>query len=393
VPRNIQIAIAFAVSETHQTRILRGIQQFAGECGNWAFTFSPEHYGSSIAALRHWPGHGVLATITTPREVQIARDMGIPVVNLSGALRETGLPRVMVDQEAMGSIAAAHLLERGFRNFGYFGVCRIWSGHQRKTGFLRRIKEIGAECSILETPSNPRSLRTAEDWFEPLDRWLRSLPLPVGILASIDLRAAMVVDACTRLGLRVPDDVAVVGVDNNEVICQLCRVPLTSVSRSDHEVGYQAAALLSRIIAGEPWPKEEVLIPPDRVVTRRSTDVIAIGDVEVAAAVRYIQEHLDEPFGIERLVLAVGRSRRWLTEHFHACLSCTPYEFICRIRIDRAKQLLSAERKVPLHEIARQCGFSETRNLRIVFERVTGERPSRYRERIRRQAAKRGPAF
>ncbi|MBN1590036.1 MAG: XylR family transcriptional regulator, partial [Pirellulales bacterium] len=252
--KNIQVAIAFALSESHQTHILRGIQQFAEERGNWAFTFSPEHYGSSIAALRHWPGDGILATVATKHENQIAREMGIPVVNLSGALRDTRLPRVMVDQEAMGRIAAEHLLNCGFRNFGYFGVARVWSGQQRKTGFVRRVREAGGECSVLEAPSRPRSLRSAEDWFEPLDRWLSSLPLPVGIMASIDLRAAMIVDACLRLGLRVPDDVGVVGVDNNEVICQLCRVPLSSVSRSDLEVGYRAASVLSRMIAGEPWP-------------------------------------------------------------------------------------------------------------------------------------------
>ncbi|MBN1910897.1 MAG: DNA-binding transcriptional regulator [Pirellulales bacterium] len=383
MPKNVQVALAFALSEPHQVRILRGIEQFAEKRGNWAFTFSPEHYGSSLAALKHWPGDGVLATITTKRELEIAREMKLPIVNLSGALRETGFPRVMVDQEAMGRIAADHLLKCGFRNFGYFGVQRVWSSHQRKTGFARRVKQAGWECSVLETPSSPRSLQSAQDWFEPLDQWLRSLPLPLGILASIDLRGGMIVDACARLGLRVPDDVAVVGIDNNEVFCEMIRVPLTSVSRSDMEVGYKAAATLARMIAGESCPTEDLLIAPDRVVTRRSTDIVAVSDAEVATAVRYVQEHVDEPFGIERLVQIVGRSRRWLTEHFRECLACTPYEFICRARVERAKSLLLAEEKLPLHEIARRCGFSETRNLRTVFERLTGERPAYYRENNR----------
>jgi LacI family transcriptional regulator len=379
MPKNVQVAIAFALSEPHHVRILRGVKAFAEHHGNWAFTFSPEQFGGSIAALKQWPGDGIFATIATRREARIADGLGIPVVNLSGALRETGLPRVMVDQEAMGRLAADHLLKCGFRHFGYFGVPRLWSAEQRKRGFLRRVKEAEGKCSVLETPSSPQLVRSTKEWLDPLDCWLRSLPLPVGIMASIDLRAAMIVDSCARLGLRVPVDVAVIGVDNNEVICELCRVPLSSVSRSDLEVGYEAASLLYRMIVRKSRPTNEILIPPDGIVQRRSTDIVAVGDPDLAAAALYVREHVDEPFGLERLVRVVGRSRRWLTLHFRRCLSCTPYEYICRVRVEQAKKLLSADEKLPFYEIARRCGFGETRNLRQVFERLTGMTPVRYR--------------
>lgn len=383
--RTLQIAIAFALSEPHQVRVLRGVHAFAEKQGNWAFTFSPEQFGGSIAGLRRWSGDGVLATITTPREAQVAREIGIPVLNLSGVLREAGLPRVMVDQEAMGRLAAEHLRHCGFRHFGYFGPRRIWSGVQRKQGFIGRIRTWGESCSILETPSSPGSHRPAREWLESLDRWLSEQPLPVGILASIDLRGAMIIDACARLGLRVPDDVGVVGIDNNEVICELCRVPLSSVSRSDFEVGYRAASLLHRMITGKSHPTSDVLIPPDGIVQRRSTKIVAVDHPEIAAAVRYLQEHVREPFGIERLVQVVGRSRRWLTEHFRASLGCTPYEYICRVRVQEAQRLLETEPTLRLHEVAERCGFSETRNLRHVFERLTGTSPARHRRTLRRQ--------
>jgi LacI family transcriptional regulator len=382
----VQVAIAFALSEPHHVRILQGIKSFAERQGNWAFTFSPEEYGSSIAALKRWPGHGIFATVTTEREARLARNMHVPVVNLSGALRKPGLPRVMVDQEAMGRMAADHLLGRGFRHFGYFGVRRLWSAQQRKHGFLRRVKEAGGDCAVLETASSPRSLRSAQDWLAPLDRWMRSLPLPVGIMASIDLRATMLIDSCDRLKLRVPADVAVIGVDNNEVICELCRVPLSSVSRSDLEVGYQAAALLGRLMMHKPRPTSEILIAPDRIVQRRSTEIVAVGNPVIGAAARYVREHVAEPFGIERLVRAVNRSRRWLTQHFRSCLSCTPYQYICIVRVEQAKKLLAAGEKLPLFEIARRCGFSETRNLRHVFQRLTGTTPAAYRRRCRHSA-------
>jgi LacI family transcriptional regulator len=384
MPRTVQVAIAFALSEPHQVRILRGIKTFAEQQGNWAFTFSPEQFGGSIAALRHWRGDGIFATITTPREAQIARQMRIPVINLSGALRHTGLPRVMVDQEAMGRMAAEHLMNCGFRHFGFFGVQRLWSARQRKRGFLNCLKESGCECLVLETPSSPRLVCPVGDWLDALDRWLKSLPLPVGIMASIDLRGAMIIDACARLGLRVPADVAVIGVDDNEVICELCRVPLSSVSRSDLDVGYKAAWLLSQTIGRKRRSTDEIIIPPDRIVQRRSTDIVAVANPEIAAAAAYIQEHIDESFGIERLVEVSGRSRRWLTQHFRSYLSCTPYEYICLMRVEQAKRLLSAGEKLPLHEIARRCGFTETRNLRLVFRRLAGMTPARYRRGSRR---------
>lgn len=377
--KNVQVAIAFALSEPHQVRILRGIKTFAEQQENWAFTFSPEHFGSSIEALRHWPGDGIIATLTTRREARLASEMNIPVVNLSGMLRETGLSRVMVNQEAIGQMAADHLLERGFRHFGYFGVQRVWWAQQRKQGFMDRVEKAGGKISVLETPISPRDLESAQEWFKPLDAWLDALPTPVGIFANIDLRATMIIDSCMRLGLRVPGDVAVIGVDNNEVICDLCQVPLSSVSRSDHEVGYQAASLLNDLMQQDTRETQEILIPPDRIVQRRSTDMIAIDEPQIAAAVQYIRENTEEPFGIERLVQITGKSRRWLTQHFRIALSCTPYEYICLVRVEQAKKMLASSEKIPLHEIARRCGFSETRNLRHVFERFTKMTPASYR--------------
>ncbi len=381
MPKNIQVAIAFALSEPHQVRILHGIKAFAEQQGNWSFTFSPEQFGGLITALRHWPGDGIFANITSRRTAQIVGEMEIPVINLSGALSHSPVPRVMVDQEAIGRMAADHLVNCGFRHFGYFGVRQVWSGRQRKQGFLNRVKQAGAECSILETSSSPRLVQDAQEWLEQLDSWLQSLPRPVGIMASIDLRSAMIIDSCARLRLRVPTDVAVVGVDNNEVICELCRVPLSSVSRSDFEVGYEAASLLQQMIARKSRPSDEILIPPDGIVQRRSTDIVAVNNPQIAAAVLYIREHAQEPFGIERLVQVTGKSRRWLTHHFRDCLSCTPYEYISLVRVEEAKRLLATDEKLPLSEIAQKCGFSETRNLRHVFERLTGTTPASYRRK------------
>ena len=174
--------------------------------------------------------------------------------------------------------------------------------------------------------------------------------------------------------------VAVVGVNNETVICDVCTVPISSVSRNDWKVGYQAAALLDRLMRGRRTSaKKEILIPPDRVVLRRSSDVMAIDDPMVETVVKYVWEHLAEDFSIDQLVHLVPLSRRWLQHRFDKCLGMTLHEFICRTRVERAKQLLVDGQKMRLGQIARACGFSETRRLRKVFERLEGTTLAQFR--------------
>jgi LacI family transcriptional regulator len=198
-------------------------------------------------------------------------------------------------------------------------------------------------------------------------------------LASTDLRAAMVLDACQRLGLRVPEQVAVIGVDNDVVACELCQPSLSSVSRNDWLVGWEAARLLDALISGATPARTVIRIPPDGVVARRSTDTLAIEDPVVSAAVRYLREHLHEPFGVERLLEQTGLSRRRLEQRFRQCLGRSPYAFITDQRVERAKQLLATPHKTTLRAVASACGFAEPRRLRLAFQRLTGMSPSQFR--------------
>ena len=373
------VLLAYPVEETHLARTLRGTTDYARGHGGWTFGFSPEWSSKPLRTLSGWTGDGIFMLVTTKGAAQAALDTGLPVVNLSGWLRDAGLPRVMVDQEAVGRLAAEHLLGCGFQRFAYYGIKGVWYARQRGRGFIQRVEAEGRQCSVLETPSRFSSRRSTGGWLQPLEQWLKTLTTPVGLMAAFDVRATMVVDACARLGLRVPDDVAVVGVDNNDVTCELCQTPLSSVSRNPYLVGWEAAALLDRLMAGEPRPEQDVLVAPDAVVQRRSTDVLAIEDAKVAAAAQFVRRHVNEPFGIERLLPLVGVSRRWLTHRFKQCLGTTPYEFICQTRVQRAKELLTGAETLPLGRIAEACGFTDTRRFRLVFERLTGITPAEYR--------------
>jgi LacI family transcriptional regulator len=375
-----KIMVVHPVGDPQQMPTLRGILDYAREQHTWVLQLNP---GMADLGLRHlvgWPGDGVITNLRTTTEVAAARALKLPVVNLAGSIRHTGVPRVMVDQEAMGRLAAEHLMSCGLSRFAYFGERAMWYSHQRRQGFARCLGENGYGCSVLDSTTGVGQPGPWDQWMRPIERWLKTLRPPVGLLAVHDYAGTILIDACLRLGLRVPEDVAVVGVDNDVITCEFCEVPLSSVARSNREVGYEAASLLDRLMDGAP-PPEDILIPPEGVVRRRSTDAVATDDPQVAAAVRYIQEHLAERSCMDSLVRTLSISHRSLEIRFQKSLRCTPREYISRRRVERAEQLLAGNQKSKLQSIAKACGFTGPRHLREVFRRVTGLTPAEYRRR------------
>lgn len=380
-----RVALAFPLEHPHLGRVAAGIKDYARDHGEWTLALAPETRGASLRSLRGWPGDGVIALVNNRADARVARQMQLPVVNISGALRNAGVPCVTDDQLAVGRMAADHLLDCGFRRFGYYGLRGVWYAQQRGRGFSTRIEQHGGRCSLLEAPSNLTPRWPWQYWVEPLEQWLRTLEPPVGLMATLDVRATVVLDACHRLGLSVPDDVAVIGVNNSESACQLSHPAISSIARNGYQIGYQAAGLLDRLMARKPLLQHEILVPPDGVVKRASTDVVAVEDPHVAVAVRFIREHAGEPFGVERLLRLAPVSRRWLEQRFKHCLGRTPHEFICRTRVERAKQLLIGPEKLKLKQVADACGFSDTMRFRLVFQRLTGTTPAEYRSSHRAQ--------
>jgi LacI family transcriptional regulator len=391
------VALAFPLAVPYLALFMRGVTDYARTHGPWTFSASPaiegpfpETLAMPVRSLRDWPGDGVIAAITTREETEEAKRMGIPVVNLAGTLRDAELPRVMVDHRAIGRLAAEHLLECGLRNFIYLGLKDVWYSELRRDGFAERIAEAGGQLSVYETPCRIDPSQSWQSGLAEIDRSLDGIVPPVGILAVHDYRARLLVDECLRLGLSVPNDVAVIGVDNDDVICEFCQPPLSSVSRSGYRTGYEAAALLDRLMAGQPAPEHDLLIPPDGVVKRKSTDLIAVHDPHVAKAMRYIQEHLGEPFGVEKLLRLLPISRRRLENLFKKCLGRTPYDYLCHVRVNRAKELLSGAEKLGIAEVSQRCGFPNKQRFRLVFIRMVGTSPTAYRRELGEQRPRSG---
>lgn len=376
-----RVVVWHPVGDPQQMPFLRGISDFARHCRRWVLQINPEMFSVGLRELARWPGDGVIAALRTPAEVAAARTLKMPVVNLAGAIRDAGFPCVMVDQTAMGQLAAEHLVACGLTHFAYCGEREMWYSQQRKEGFVRTLAAAGHACQVLDLSTKFTARNPWYKWMEPVEKWLKTAAFPVGLLAVHDYAGAALIETCLRVGLRVPDDVAVVGIGNDTITCEFCDVPLSSVARANREVGRQAAALLDRLMSGASPPKRTVLVPPEGVVRRRSTELLVVADPHVRVAVEYMQEHVAERFTVEDLCARLDVSRRLLDLRFQRTLGCPPREFLARIRVERAEQLLAAGEHVKLQTVANACGFSGVRHLRAAFKRVTGLTPAEFRRK------------
>lgn len=383
------VALAYPLAVPWMTAFVRGVMDYGQRHGGWTLTTSPPSLlgageeNLTLDSLRGWPGHGAITAILTPADVRAAERLGIPVVNLAATLPDTGIPSVLPDHYGMGRLAAEHLLERGLRRLAYYGVKGFWFSELRCRGFVECAEQAGATCDVLEVPRKSGPWANWQKRTGLLVRWLKRLRPPIGLLAVQDYRARVVIEECERLGLRIPHDVAVLGMEDDPTLCEFCRPTLSSVSRNAWRLGVETASMLDCLMDGRPRPPD-VVLPSDGVVARQSTDTIAVDDPHLAAAVHFIHDHLSEPFGVERVVQASSISRRQLETRFREMLGCTPYDYLSHRRVERAKQLLAAPGRIKFRHVAKACGFPSVDRLRLVFQRVTGTTPLEYRSSCHR---------
>ena len=330
--------------------------------------------------LDDWDGDGIICRATTPKLAARLIERGLPAVDLTDIYGDLGLPGIWTDHEQVGALAAAHLLERGFTQFGYCGFSdHDWST-LRERGFASTLAAANRSCEVYRSPWHAGRDRDWDDQQQRLCQWLSSLPQPAGVMACNDMRGQHVLDACRRLELPVPEALAVVGVDNDELLCELCDPPLSSVQPSAERVGYEAAALLDRLMRGEPPPAGgPLLVPPHGVVTRQSTDVLAIDEPQVAAALRYIRERACDPIGVADVLRHVPLSRSILERRFRKYLGRSPQAEIRQVQLKRVRQLL-LETDLPLDRIANLAGYEHAEYMSVVFKRELGITPGAYRK-------------
>ena len=368
----LEIALAINVGVTHLERVVRGIRDYAERHTNWRFLISPETHYLSPTALEGWNGDGVIALANTPEDIRVLKSLNCPVVNLSGAYPESDFPRIRPDYDRIGRMAAWHLLDRGYRRFGFYGITDVWYSEGYEAGFCHELSARGLDCSVLNVAATLGSKTRWDIGQGELELWLGTIRPPFAVMAAHDPRAAMVIRACERVGLRVPDDVAIIGVNNDTVSCESCHPPLSSIERNDAEIGEEAARLLDRLIQGKEVSTEEKIVAPGAVQDRQSTDSLAVDHPDLLKAIEYSREHFCEPIGVADIVDANPRSRRWLEDAFVENLGCTPRTFIFRLRIREAQKLLTDNPDLQPGEVAARCGYSGTRQLNAHFRSELG---------------------
>jgi len=374
-----KVALLIETSNGYARELLHGVKGWQREHGDWALRFSEQGRGTGVPGwLRAWEGDGIIARVENQRIAAALRATGLPVVDVSAALETTPFPRVSTDSEAATLLAAEHLRERGFRHFAYCGDARFLWSVRRGSFFEKQIQAFGGTCAIFPDRKRASRATAAEAEVAAIGRWLKDLPKPVGVLACYDIRGQQVLEACKWVGLSVPLDVGVVGVHNDELLCELCDPPLTSVIPNARRAGYEAAALLARKMAGKKVAAETQQVAPLGVAARQSTDVVAVTDGPVAAAARYIREHATQGIGVEDVLRAVPMSRTLLERRFQRMLGRTPGAHILKVRIEHVKTLL-ATTGLSVGAIAERAGFPHAEYLSVAFRRETGFTPTAYR--------------
>ena len=387
--RRRNVALIVETSVVYGRQILHGIAQYLKTHTLWSvFLDERELRAPPPDWLSHWRGDGVICRSTTPEWARIFHRRRLPVVDLNDLHLDLGLPRVGSDMQAIGRLGAEHLRERGFRHLAFCGFSgETWS-EQRREGFAEAALGTVGAGSVYESPWP--SLRE-HPWQEERNQialWLQTLPRPVGIMACNDVRGQHVLEACWYVGAHVPDEVAVVGVDNAETFCDLCNPPLSSVMPDAERIGFDAAALLDRLMAGETAPSQDLLVKPLGVVTRQSSDVFAVEDALVARAVRFIREHACQRAKVADVLAEVHCSRSVLERRFRELLGHSPQAELRAVQLRRVQQLL-AETDWTLARIAEAAGIEHPEYLSVLFKRQTGQTPGEFRKARRSEKPRR----
>ncbi len=373
-----RIAVLVDTASTWGRGIISGIHSYSRQHGNWHLFIESRGTGESLSLPRGWTGDGVIGRIATEEMARHLRRRRLPVVNVSGIqLSSAPFPTVANDVVAVGKMAAEYFLARGFRHFAYLTVRNLEHVVRQREAFRRTVEQAGFECLSHYAPSGADGAHPSWNLkIEDLARWLKSLPKPVAILTWSVCRE--VVHACHQARLHMPQEVALLSGSEDELLCESSPVPISGVSAACPQIGYEAAALLDRLMHGRRVSLQPRMLAPVGIVTRLSTDTLAITDSALVAALSHIQQNLSRPLAVGAVARAAGISRSGLERRFAEFLHTTPALHISRLRIEQVKLLLRTT-TLAVAEISDRTGFSTPEYMTAVFRKSEGVTPLRYR--------------
>jgi LacI family transcriptional regulator len=373
-------------SREYARGLLRGVARYHQEHGPWSIYFEPHGLDEPPPKwLKTWRGDGILVRIDNRRMADAILSTGIPAIDVRGAYTDLGVPFIGVDNTPVSKLALEHLTDCGLRHFAFCGTPRGENPNQdrRCDAFCELVAAAGGQCDVFLGRARRGRSGDWEGEQEDIATWLKSLPKPVGVMTCHDDRGHQVLDACRRAELQVPDEVAVIGVDNDPFLCNLCTPPLSSIDIDPERIGYEAARHLAAMMNGSPAPKQPIMLgPPRGVAARQSTDMLAIEDEEVASAIRFIRENAVAGITVREVLARARRSPSTLERRIKRLLGRTIKAEITRVKLGRARTLL-VQTELPVSKIAERCGFSEPRYFCEVFRGGEGVSATEFRRRAR----------
>ncbi len=378
-----KIILLIETSREYGRGLLVGITKYAKIHGPWSFfRYYPfdlilSHRSKILSWIKKVDADGII--LRAQFKIQEILDLGIPTIAMSLNEDCLDMVNIMTDEIDVGEIAAQYLIEQGFRNLAFCGYDALLWSRRRCANFCRKVRELGYEPYVYRYPRK----KTDQVWIREesfVVQWLASLPKPVGLMACNDDRGIEILQACKLAGFAVPEEIAVIGVDNDELVCELSDPTLTSVALNVQKAGYEAAEIMDRMVRGQPVEKKLILVKSTYIVPRESTDVMNIQDEDVAEALKYIRLHAKSNIQVEDVVRHAGISRRGLYNKFQKILGRSVFEEITRFRIEQITKML-LETNLNVSQIAQAMDFSGPEKLDRYFRRNTGITPLAYRKK------------
>lgn len=380
------VILLIETSRAYGRGLLRGIARHSRLHGPWSFYREPLCYAyggpsamkRTLSQLKHSDADGVIGHALDETNARRIIEANIPAVAEGARDAIPGLVNIVCDDAAIGRMAAEHLLDRGFRNFAYCGFDYMPWSQRRNESFGKRIAQAGFTSNKYKQSRSKGRLSWTVEQMRIAD-WLKSLPKPVGLMACNDDRSEHVTESCKIAGFSVPEQVAIIGVDNDALVCDLSDPPLSSVALNCEKAGYEAAELLDKLMKREKVAHRTIPNRPTHVVARQSTDILAIEDSEVTKAVRFIRENCAKFIQVSDVLDAVTLSRRSLEGRFRKVLRRSIHDEIKRVRVAQIAKML-VETNLPVSEIALALDFSTADHICRYFRNETKISPSAYRK-------------
>lgn len=380
-----KVLLLIDLSEAYCRSLMSGLAQYGSMNGQWIFCRMPlafkEKYGIDeiIKWAKKWKADGIVALIQESEELHKLIKTKIPIIVQDSNERFLNIPNITGGYYKTGEMAADYFLKKGFKNFAFYGSKNIVWSRERKEGFENKLREYKINVHHYEIDtSNIESL-----WYykpSPLSKWLKSLPKPLALFACDDNQGQHVTEACKTAEIFVPEEVAILGVDNDESICMLSNPPLSSIVLNIEKGGFQAGELLHKMMTGKKNNLHDIVVEATHIITRKSTDILAVNDRGVALALKYIHENFNRTFSVKDILKTVPLSRRALEKKFKKETGRTIHQEIQRVKIDEfCRRLIDSNRNIL--EICYEMGLDSNKNISRIFQKEKGMTPNQYRKK------------